>query len=100
MVEALLDQNRTHRELRQLLRQIVLKKAEKLPPIKVLCNTSYGGYDYNEAFTTFVRSRTNITAIYLRSDPALIQAISEYGRFICDKNPFIIDDMRIVCNGR
>ena len=41
VVKALLDENHTHHELKQLLRQIVLEEAEKLLSIKVLYKTSY-----------------------------------------------------------
>jgi hypothetical protein len=76
-----------------------MEEAQKLPPIKVLICGSYGGFDFSEGFTAFVHSHMKLTDINrdsLRSDPALIEAISDYGRFICDKYPFILNDMRIV----
>jgi len=76
-----------------------MEEAQKLPAIKVLYCSSHGGFEFSKAFITFVRSRTKITEIdydSLRSDPVLIQAIGDYGRFICSTYPFILEDMRSV----
>lgn len=75
-----------------------MEEAQKLPPIKVVFCASHSGFGFSEEFTTFVHSHTKITNILraLRSDPVLIHAISDYGRFICDKYPFILNDMRTV----
>lgn len=76
-----------------------MEEGQKLPPIKVVYSPSYGGFRFSEGFKTFVLSHSNISGSIhdaRRDDPALIQAISDYGRFICNKFPFILNDMRTV----
>jgi hypothetical protein len=93
-VKALLAENHPHHKLKQRLHQLVMEEAQKLPPTKVLYCASYGGFACSAEFRAFLDSRSLKT--YPRSDPALIQAISDYARLICDKFPFILDDMRTV----
>jgi len=90
---ALLAENHTHYDLKQRLHQLVMKEAEKLPPVKVLYCTSYGRFQVSAGFRALLRSRSINSAN--RSDPALIKAISDYGRLICDRFPFILDEMRV-----
>ena len=76
----------------------MLKEAKEKPRVRVVYCTSYGGFGYSDEFLAFIRSRFGDSYYHHlgRSDPALIQAISDYGRSLCDKFPFILDDMRAV----
>ncbi len=75
----------------------MMEEGQNLPPIKVVCCASYGGLRFSQDFKIFLDSRSIGNYYTRRGDPALIQVISDYGRFICDKFPFILDDMRTVC---
>ena len=78
-----------------------MEEGQKHPPRKVVYCRSYGRYGISGEFRTFYHSHSNeayrkLVHGFDRSDPALIEAISDYGRFICDRFLFILDDMRTV----
>jgi hypothetical protein len=99
VVKALLAENHEHLDLKQRLSRLVMEEGMKHPPRKVVYCASHGQFGFNDEFEAFCHSHPNEAYrkrdLYsLRSDPDLIQAISDYGRFICDRFPFILDDTR------
>jgi hypothetical protein len=104
-VKALLAENHEHNDLKARLIHIVMEEGKKHPPRNVLYCTSYGVFGFSDEFEAFLHSHHNAAyrdlqldhySFQIRSDPDLIQAISDYGRFICDRFPFILDGMRTV----
>jgi len=98
-VKALLAEKHTHHDLKLRLYQVVAEEGQSLPPIKVVCCRRHGGVVYSKDFMNFLHSRWQSSEIdrnYVRYDSRFIPTISEYGSFICDKFPFILDDMRTV----
>lgn len=98
-VRALLAAGRTHAQLIQRMRQLVLAEAGLLPPRKVIYNTSYGGFGINKRFEEYLKSFTSIKSgqfgfDFARDDPVVIKAIADFGRSICDELPYILADFR------
>jgi hypothetical protein len=98
-VKALLAAGRTHEQLTRRIRQLVLAEAEELPPRKVIYCRSYGGFGLNERFETYLKSFTSVRCKdfrvdCVRDDSALLKAIVDFGRSICDELPYILEDFR------
>jgi hypothetical protein len=101
IVKALLAEGREHFNLKMRLSRLVMEEAKKHPPRQVMYCASYGQFDFSNEFKAFCHSHPN--AVYRdlqvdpysdRSDPDIIQAISDYGQSICNRFSFILDDMR------
>jgi hypothetical protein len=100
-VRALLAAGRTHEQLILRLRQLVLAEAEAgvLPPRKVIYSASYGGFAINDMFKKHLQSFTSIGCSEhefdcARDDPAIIKAIGDFGRSVCDELPYVLADFR------
>lgn len=93
-VKALLADKYEHANLKGRLWKLVMEEGRKLPPIRVLYCTSYGEFSPSPEFWAYCESNLNVTNYTSRHDPVILQAISDYGRSLCEKFSSIHDDMR------
>jgi len=95
----------THKEINNLVRKTVLDQGAKLPSRRVLYNISYGGFEFSDRFLDRFKEkfpRIAVTSdddyakdIYNRENPLIIQTITDFGREICTKFPYILEDLNV-----
>jgi hypothetical protein len=85
----------THKEINNLVRKTVLDEGAKLPSRRVLYNQSYGGFGFSVRFKEkFLRVGAKHD-MYNRENPLIIQTITDFGREICTRFPFILEDLNV-----
>lgn len=100
VVKSLLASKHSHLGLKQRLRNLVMEETRNIPPVKVLLCISFGEFSLSNEFESFRAPAPTVGNKYIgysfpeRHDPVLIKAIIDYGRFICEKCPHVLDDMR------
>ena len=91
----------THKEINNLVRKTILDQGAKLPSRRVLYNIAYGGFRFSERFKEkfprVVISSDDIynDQMYNREKPLTIQTITDFGREICTRFPFIQEDLNV-----
>ncbi|RDB27980.1 hypothetical protein Hypma_002126 [Hypsizygus marmoreus] len=99
----LLDEGHTHASLKTHMRDFILERSKGLPPVKVLYNCNYGGFSLDVEMVRYLVSISSLgispedETYYAppRADPAIIDAITEYGRLASLELPFVADVMRV-----
>ena len=100
-VVKMLSVSYTHEEINNLVRKTILDQGAKLPSRRVLYNHAYGGFEFSDRFKEKL-PRVAITSdydyaehMYNRENPLIIQTITDFGREICTRFPFILEDLNV-----
>ena len=99
-VVEMLSASYTHKEINDLVRKTVLDESAQLPSRRVLYNGGYGGFGLSDYFMEYL-AKNPATSHYTqemvcsnREDSLAIQAIADFGREICTRSPFILEDLK------
>ena len=100
-VVKMLSASYTHKEINNLVRKTILDQGAKLPSRRVLYNNAYGGFEFSDRFKEKFQ-RVAITSdvdyaeqMYDRENSLIIQTITDFGREICTRFPFILEDLNV-----
>jgi hypothetical protein len=73
----------SHRDIVSAIRSALRNKSKELPPIKVLINKCYGGYQINEAFKAFVMGAVGHDEAWIEDDIGITKdSRVEYTKYI------------------
>ncbi|KAF8814689.1 hypothetical protein BYT27DRAFT_7205646 [Phlegmacium glaucopus] len=98
-----LDAGLSHSDIIERLRDLVLDRANKFPPRKVIINSSHGGLSLSPSFIGYLddkglhnKSSDGDFFLYKRRENLeIIAAITEFGRQASERLPFIAEDIRV-----
>ena len=95
-VVEMLSVSYTHQEINILVRNTILDQGAKRPSRRVLYNRCYGGFGFNGRFKEkFSRVAIISDDMYDRENHLTIQTITDFGREICTRFPFILEDLNV-----
>jgi hypothetical protein len=96
VVVKMLSVSYTHEEINNLVRKTILDQGAKLPSRRVLYNCSYGAFGFSDRFKEkFPRVGITTENMYNRENPLIIQTITDFGREICTRFPFILEELNV-----
>ncbi|KAF8814688.1 hypothetical protein BYT27DRAFT_7205644 [Phlegmacium glaucopus] len=98
-----LDAGLSHSDIIERLRDLVLDRANKVPPRKVIINSSHGGFSLSSSFIGYLddkglhnKSSDGDSLLYKRRENLeIIAAITEFGRQASERLPFVVEDIRV-----
>jgi hypothetical protein len=92
-VVKMLSVSYTHKEINNLVRKTILDQGAKLPSRRVLYNQSHGGFEFSDRFEEKFPKVAKL--LYDRENPLIIQTVTDFGREICTRFPFILEDLNV-----